>query len=131
MLLLPGVPGSACQGSRQENDIERVWVVTKSPRSFSCPHPRRAGGFQGPPGGQRLQSGPHRDGIGARELPHRHKHRKLPAPPFLCSGFQLVHQTRFMWLCFLACWAFLLISDSFKLGAPYVPGAQGGLRVYL
>ena len=35
MLLLRGGP-RICQGSRQENDIERVWVVRKKPKGASA-----------------------------------------------------------------------------------------------
>lgn len=72
-------------------------LLGKSPRELQLPtHPGRAGEFQGPLGGRRLQSGSHGDGIGARELLINTNTGKLPAPLFLCSVFQLVHQTHFI-----------------------------------
>lgn len=72
MLLLPGVPGSACQEAGRRMTSRGSAYSRKSPRELQLPPPQEGRRVPGSPLGRAEVTvwAPHRDGIGARNF-HR------------------------------------------------------------
>ena len=127
-----GSPG-LCLGSRLENNIGRVRVVRKKPKGASAAHPPREGRrVPGSPGRAEVIVWAPRRWHRSPGASHKHKHREsscstVPMFSISAGSSDSFHMITFSGLLGL----FFLISENFKLGTPCVPGAQGGLRVYL